>query len=135
MFTVGVFTNLSELAKYDLQEGFLCLIFYRATAAAFHILRATEAVLKELYLLNIKRNQIKKPTWGDMTNALTKRKKIDKGLIDRLDYIRVNYRNETDHPLSTYSINDAENIVGLCIEVIEKMSFYVPKPSQDSLKI
>lgn len=127
MFAVGIFEKLPEIAKYDLRESFLCLPFSRATAAAFHILRATEAVLKEVYKLNIKRNRLDKPTWGDMTSALKKRRNIDQGLITRLDYIRLNYRNETDHPLLKYSPKDAENIVGLCVEVIEKMSTYFLK--------
>ncbi len=50
MFKEGVFAELPSIARSDLTEGFLCLLFSRATAAAFHILRATEAVLREYYI-------------------------------------------------------------------------------------
>ena len=47
IFASGVFEKLPILARYDLKEGFLCIVFSRPTAAAFHILRATEATLKK----------------------------------------------------------------------------------------
>jgi len=127
MFAEGIFSGLSELTRYDLAEGFFCLIFSRAIAAAFHILRATEGVLKELYLSYVKKNREKNPTWGNMIVALRKKRNIDKNLLDRLDYIRTNYRNPTDHPLNTYSINDTENLLVFCVEVIEKISRVLPK--------
>jgi len=127
MFTMGIFSGLPELIKYDLTEGFLCLVFSRATASAFHILRATEGVLKELYFILVKKNREKNPMWGNMVVALRKKRNIDQNLLDRLDYIRTNYRNPTNHPLNTYSINDTENLLGLCIEVIERMFSYFPK--------
>lgn len=122
MFMPEVFLKLPILAQYDLGEGFICLAFSRATASAFHVLRATEAVLKELYFLKIKRGRDKLPTWGSMTDALKKRRDADQKLIERLDYIRLKHRNPTDHPDLIYNVEDAEDLLGLCIEVIGKIS-------------
>ena len=70
MFRDGVFKRLPKLGRYDFIEGFKCMTFEIATAAAFHILRATEGVLKDCYISNIKRNRVKKPMWGNMLKQL-----------------------------------------------------------------
>ena len=42
----GSFEKLEEIAKTDFSSSCRCILFGEATAAAFHILRATESVLK-----------------------------------------------------------------------------------------
>ncbi len=56
LFRDDVFKRLPQLSQYDFVEGFKCIVFEIPTAAAFHILRATEGVLKDCYLSNVKRN-------------------------------------------------------------------------------
>jgi hypothetical protein len=126
MFTNGIFENLNNLARYDFAEGLLCIVFSRPTAASFHVLRSTEGVLKDLYFKKVIRKREKKPMWGNMVNAL-KKKRIDEKLLDRLDYIRENFRNPTDHPKDIYTIDEAEDIIGICTEVIGKMAEILKK--------
>lgn len=40
---------LSDVARYDLRESGRCLAFEVPTAAGFHVLRASEAIIKEYY--------------------------------------------------------------------------------------
>jgi hypothetical protein len=42
LLSPGTFERLSSLAQYDLGEAGICIAFERPTAAAFHVLRATE---------------------------------------------------------------------------------------------
>lgn len=123
LFRDGVFKRLPRLSQYDFIEGFKCITFEIPTAAAFHILRATEGVLKDCYFSNVKRNRAKKPMWGNMLKQLMerKKKKLPSALLRCLDNIRESYRNPTNHPEAVYNIDEAEDLLGLCIDVTNKM--------------
>ncbi|TET45414.1 hypothetical protein E3J62_07610 [candidate division TA06 bacterium] len=122
LFPKGVFSELSEIAKYDVGEAGLCIAFDRATAAAFHILRATEAVVREFYYRIVKRNRVSVLTWGNITSDLSKRKRKPSPVIMKnLDYIRDNFRNPTAHPEARYNIEQAQSLFNLCIDAMSKM--------------
>jgi len=50
-----------------------------------------------------------------------KKKKLPDTLLESLDYIRKSYRNPTNHPEAVYSLDQAEDLLGLCIDVTNKM--------------
>lgn len=124
IFKGGVFDKLSDMAKFDIRSGCRCLLFGEATAAAFHILRATEDTLKQYYFLYKKTGRLKKPMWGPMTLELRKktRKKPPQLILDSLDLVRVSYRNPTQHPDVKYDIDSAQDLFGVCVDLISKMS-------------
>ncbi len=126
LFRDGVFERLPNLSQYDLVEGFKCITCEIPTAAVFHILRATEGVLKDCYFSNVKRNRVKRPMWGNMLKQLKERKKnrLPDALLACLDNIRESYRNPTNHPEAVYDIDEAEDLLGLCIDVTNKMDNY-----------
>lgn len=123
LFKNGVFGRLPELSQYDFTEGFKCIVFERSTAAAFHILRGTEGVLKDCYLINVKKKRVKTLMWGNMLKHLQerKKKKFPEILLEALDNIRRSYRNPTNHPEAVHSMDEAEDLLGLCIDVVNKM--------------
>lgn len=123
LFSDGVFSSLPELSKYDFQESFKCIAYEAPTAAAFHMLRATEGLLKKLYFSFVKQKRLKMPMWGNMVNQLQKktRNKPSSVLLEALDNIRNSYRNPTNHPEAIYTISQAEDLLGLCIDVVNKM--------------
>ena len=121
MFAKGAFNHFPELAVYDVSEAFMCIVLSRATATAFHILRATEATLRAYYCQVVKRGR-KQLMWGNMVTHLRKRRKPDESLLNRLDYIRDTYRNPTSHPEASYTIEQAQDLLGLCIDVMNAMS-------------
>lgn len=123
MFNKNIYDKLPPIAKTDIEESFHAIVFSMATASAFHILRATEAVLLSYYKNIIKKGREKVPMWGNMTEGLRKRRGSDKKLLDRLDYIRNNYRNPTTHPNpeAHYTIETAQDLLGICIDVINTM--------------
>lgn len=58
LFAPKVFEKLPELAQYDLDEAGKYFAFERPTAAAFHVLRATEGVLRHFYTSLTKRKKL-----------------------------------------------------------------------------
>jgi hypothetical protein len=120
----GAYAKLQPVAQADLASACRCVLFGEATAAAFHILRATEAVLKSYYELHRKTNRLEKPMWGPMTDQLRakKRDKPSTSLLDSLDVVRKAYRNPTQHPEALYEIDAAQDLMGVCLDLIGKMA-------------
>jgi hypothetical protein len=125
LFAPEVFEKLPELTQYDLNEAGKCCAFERPTATAFHILRATEGVLRHFYMSLIKRDRLQqqKQNWGPIVEALRLKSKTKKytTLYNNLDNIRNSYRNPTQHPDIKYDIHEAQDLFGLCIEAINRM--------------
>ena len=93
-----------------LSTDFRCLAFELPTAAAFHILRATEGLLKECYLFRIKRKRLKNPMWSGMLQQLQQLKmnRWPEPLLEALNNIRKSYRNPTSHPEATFTMDEAQ---------------------------
>jgi len=119
----GVFEKLDEIARHDISSSCRCLLFGEATASAFHILRATESVLKHYYFHHKRQNRLSKPMWANMVDQLRAktRNKPPETLLNALDLIRSAYRNPTQHPQATYEIDGAQDLFGVCLDVIGKM--------------
>jgi len=120
----GAFEKLEEIAKVDFASSCRCILFGEATAAAFHILRATESVLKSYYFHHRRQNRLAKPMWGQMVDQLRSksRNKPSDSLLASLDLIRTAYRNPTQHPEAVYEIDSAQDLFGVCLDVIGKMA-------------
>lgn len=62
--------------------------------------------------------------WGDMLDQLKAKtkNKPPATLLISLDLIRSAYRNPTQHPQETYEIDSAQDLFGVCLDVIGKMT-------------
>jgi hypothetical protein len=120
----GTFQKLEEVAKSDFASSCRCILFGESTAAAFHILRCTESVLKSYYFHHRRQNRLPKPMWANMVDQLKvkTRNKPPAALLISLDLIRTAYRNPTQHPEALYEIDSAQDLFGVCIDVIGKMA-------------
>jgi hypothetical protein len=117
-----VFEKLSEIAQFDFIEAGKCIAFELPTAGAFHLLRATEGVLRDFYCYNVKRNRVNPLLWGPMTGDMRKHRKHPPDiLLNNLDNIRVSFRNPTQHPEKRYDIDEVQDLFGLCIDVVNRM--------------
>lgn len=123
LFKKDVFNSLPDLARTDISSACRCLLYGEATAAAFHILRAAEDVLKQYYFDHKKTKRLNKPMWGPMCIELKalKRNPPPKVLLDSLDLVRNSYRNPTQHPEAVYDIETAQDLFGVCIDLVNKM--------------
>ncbi len=128
LFGEGVFESLPDIAKSDFAEGGKALAYELPTAAAFHILRGTEATLRDFYLRVVKRDRIREPRmWGPMVNNLRARKKPPPALLlDNLDSLRSNFRNPTQHPDKIYDLDEAQDLLALAIDSINRMVRFAP---------
>lgn len=120
----GAYDKLEEIARIDFASSCRCILFGEATAAAFHILRVTESVLKSYYFHHRRQNRISRPMWGPMIDQLKSKtkNKPPSSLLASLDLIRTAYRNPTQHPEATYEIDSAQDLFGVCLDAIGKMT-------------
>jgi hypothetical protein len=124
LLKAGAFDKLEEVARSDFSSSCRCILFGEATAAAFHILRATESVLRSYYFHHRRQNRLAKPMWAAMVDQLRvkSRNKPPESLLAALDIIRTAYRNPTQHPEAMYEIDSAQDLFGVCIDAIGKMT-------------
>jgi len=123
IFSPDVFDKISDIAQYDFKEAGRCVAFERPTAAAFHLMRAVESVLKPYYKKYTRPAQ-NGLTWGQMTHALKNKqrgKKPNPTTLNQVDHIRVAFRNPTQHPEKIYDIEEAQDLLFLCIDVTNRM--------------
>jgi hypothetical protein len=124
LFDPRTFPALEELSRYDFEEACRCMAFERPTAAAFHLMRGTEAVLRGFYCYTVRRERLPdgQRMWGPMVNQMrTRSKPPPSALLDELDNIRTNYRNPTQHPDAIYDIHRAQDLLGVSIAVVNQM--------------
>ncbi len=122
LFAPEVFNSLPPVARHDFAEAGLCIAFGRSTAAAFHLLRGTEDVLRKFYCEVVKRNRVAPLLWGQMTDSLRKRRdRPPDELLQNLDNIRLSFRNPTQHPEKIYDIQEVQDLFGLCIDAVNRM--------------
>jgi len=123
LFAPHTFNKLPDIARFDLTEEGKCIAFERATAAAFHLLRATESILRAFYCSIVKQKRVDL-MWGPMVLDLRKRKKAKKfeTLLNHLDNIRLSFRNPTQHPEKIYDIQEVQDLWGVCVDAINRMA-------------
>lgn len=116
-----VFNSLPDVARYDFVEAGQCIAFERSTAAAFHLMRATEDTLRQLYCLFVKRGRVEL-MWGPIVQHFRQRRNLHFGpLLNHLDHIRFSFRNPTQHPEKIYDIQEVQDLFGLCVDAINRM--------------
>jgi hypothetical protein len=105
----------------DIQQAGKCIAFEIPTAAGFHIVRATEAVIRKYYAAAVgKPPKSKMRNWGTYIKNLTKAG-ADPRVTGFLDHIREAYRNPVFHPEETLTPEDAQVLLGVCISAIVLM--------------
>jgi len=126
-----VFEGLPDIAQYDFKEGGQAIAFDLPTAGAFHILRGTEAVLRDFYSRVVKRERIKEPRmWAAMVSHLRSRRNAPPALLlDNLDSLRSNFRNPTQHPDKTYDIDEVQDLLAISIDSVNRMAKYLTEKS------
>jgi hypothetical protein len=130
LFAPDIFWRLPEIAQYDFTEAGKCIAFERPTAAAFHVLRGTEAVLREYYCFHVRQKRIRDRVWGEIVKDLRRRPKTKGNIVlhNNLDNIRLSFRNPTQHPEMKYDISEVQDLFNLCVEVVNRMGKTLPEP-------
>jgi len=109
-------------AATEFDEAGRCLLFENSTAVGFHLMRATEAVIRKYYEVVIgKPPAVKYRNWGAYIKRL-KECDADKKVTGYLDHIRENYRNPVLHPEVTLTSEEAQILFGVCVSAIVMMN-------------
>jgi hypothetical protein len=105
-FAPEVFAAVPEIARLDLAAAARCLAFELPTAAAFHLLRAVDAVVQAFY-----------------ASPVAARRRTDHGeLFARLNRIRTEFSNPVQDPQALFSPSAAERLWLLALDVIDRMA-------------
>jgi len=108
-------------AASDFDEAGKCLLFDNATAVGFHLVRATEAVIRKYYEVIVgKPPATKFRNWGAYIKGLNKCGANAK-VTGFLDHIREHYRNPILHPEVNLTPEDAQVLFGVCVSAIVMM--------------
>lgn len=109
----------------DVREAGRCLAFDLPTASGFHILRAVELVMLELWGHVKAAGDRKPPNWGayiDKFEQTNVPRKVTTMLRDLKDL----YRNPTAHPEETLDEEEATTLLALGVSAIQKMAAQFP---------
>lgn len=116
-------------AIVDIREGGKCLAFELSTAAGFHVLRATESVLRAYWDVASKGKSHPK-----QKNLGVYLKKMEDGNMGSpkvracLKQIKDLHRNPLMHPEETLSLDEAIGLFGICQSAIGAMLKEIPTP-------
>ncbi len=125
LFAVNVFNGFPEIAKFDFKEACNCILFERPTAAAFHLMRGTEDLIKGLYKrLGGSPENPGNGTWGHYENALRTQfgDRVSAPLLEQMKNLRTNFRNPTQHPEKIYDLDEVQDLLNTSIEIANRIS-------------
>lgn len=126
-FPQNLLKVMPELTVNDLKEAGKCLAFELPTACAFHICRATEALMLAYYEKATGKSwPFAKRDWGMYVNQLKTLPNVPKAITDRLWEIRED-RNSYTHPDITVPLDEALVVFELCNNVIHMMAKEIEK--------
>jgi hypothetical protein len=122
--------RLPTQALIDLREAGRCLAFETSTAAAFHTLRALEAVLVSyLQFVTNRSAPARMRNWGVYLKMLRDHPNADPKVIDFMDHIRLSYRNPITHPEAVLTVDEVLVLLGVATGAIVAMASLLPTPS------
>jgi hypothetical protein len=123
LFAESVYTDMPEMAQYDFTEAGKCIACELPTAAAFHVLRGTECILRKCYASHITTSPNQFLDWAKIVKELSDLNDdpLPKELLDHLDNIRKSFRNPTAHPEKRYDLDEAQDLFNLCVDVVNRI--------------
>jgi hypothetical protein len=127
-FPEDVRSVFSDIVLYDLAQAGRCLAFDIPTAVAFHVFRATQAVMHDYYEAVSKQKWTdSRHEWGRYAGEIEKLADADKDVVMRLKEIGRFERNPTFHEDVIVSLNKAPILFELCSGVIYTMAEEIRK--------
>jgi hypothetical protein len=133
MLPESVYVHLSPNALEDFRQAGRCLAFNLGTAAAFHIARSTEDVIRAYYTLIVGTMPgVKMRSWGTYHKNLSKCGNASKKVLGWLDHIKDEYRNPVLHPEEPVSPDAALVFINACSSLIIMMVSEMVKLKKDA---
>jgi hypothetical protein len=121
LFSDDCRAEFTDDEKYDITEAAKCLAFEVPTAAAFHIVRAVESVIRRYYHVAIGTlPKSKSRNWSVYIKRL-KENGVDLRITSVLEEIRELYRNPIIHPEIKMSMDESLSLLGIAETAIGAM--------------
>lgn len=121
LFSIDVRENLNAQELYDLRQAGKCLAFEISTAAAFHMFRAAESVLRRYYSFVVgTAPKTKMRNWGAYIKHL-REAHVDGKVILPLEQIKDLHRNPVIHPESQMQMEETLSLIGVLESAISAM--------------
>jgi hypothetical protein len=133
VFPESLRSRLPKECIADISQAGKCIAFEVPTAAAFHIIRATESVIRLYYAYVVKKPL--KPqlrNWGAYIKNLNEAG-ADPKITGFLDHIRELHRNPVLHPEEMLTSEDALVLMGAATSAIVQMMLAIPESSPEKL--
>lgn len=118
--------NVPKQVIDDIRQSGRCLAFELPTASGFHIMRATEKVLREYYTSLMGKPPGRKD-WKECVDELKTNGKADPKILLVLDQIRELHRNPLMHPEDFLNMNEALALFDIGKTAIILMAEDMPK--------
>ena len=113
----------------EIQEASRCLAFSISTAAAFHIMRAVESVLRRYYdKLSGGAARPARSAMGIYLDEILKLTGVDRELHAALKQIKTLYRDPVAHPEVFLTLPEAVNLLGVAQSAINRMLVLIQTP-------
>jgi hypothetical protein len=117
------------LAIPDIREAGKCLAFEMSTAAGFHVLRATEAVIRAYWTTVSKgKPHPKQKNLGVYLKNMQEKKLGNAKVLATLQQIKDLHRNPLAHPEETLTLDEAVGLFGIVQSAINAMLKEIPEP-------
>lgn len=127
IFPKEVRDKVSEDAINDVRQAGKCLAFDVPTAAGFHILRATEDIIREYYGLVVGTLPAKKSrNWGVYIKGL-RAHGADQKIVAALEQVKDMHRNPIMHPEVVLTTDEAISLFGIAQGIIVAMVLDIEK--------
>jgi hypothetical protein len=107
---------MPDRAIQDFNQAGKCLAYEVATAAGYHVMRATEEMLREWHSLSVPNGRRDVP-WGTCIAAL-KKHNADATTLGILDQIRDFHRNPLMHPEHFLTVSEAHRLFDIAKSAI-----------------
>lgn len=127
-------SRLPDQTKLDFDQAGKCIAFDVPTAGAFHLLRGTEAVIRQYYDIVVpgpRKAHSKMRNWGAYIRLL-KGHDADQNVISLLNHLKDVYRNPVLHPEENYSDESVQVLMGVCISAVVLMENAIHKLNSQS---
>jgi len=127
IFAGPTYAIFPDKVRYDIEQAGKCLAFEVPTAAAFHLFRAAEEILR-LYYQAVVGNlpKTRHRNWGAYIKIL-RDKGAEPKVVTILEQIKELHRNPILHPDMQLSIDEAMSLVGMIESVISAMLAEIQK--------
>jgi hypothetical protein len=112
--------DVPDQTKLDFDQAGKCIAFDLPTAAAYHLLRGTESVIRKYYdqvVPGSKKAPAKARNWGVYIKLLRDHGAEEK-VTSLLTHIKDSYRNPVLHPEDNYTEEMVQVLFGVCVSAI-----------------